>query len=109
MKKSLLGRLARFTARPWPEKARRAMSRCLRAFPQISLPVRLPFGAWWLARNDSCGQAILAGAFENHEHLAAAGDDVPVQLDQLDLQAAQFPRIFLLAKLRDGLDWATHS
>lgn len=33
----------------------------------MPLPVRLPFGAWWLAENDWCGKAILCGGLENAE------------------------------------------
>src|SRR5207302_9501913 len=40
---------------------------------------------------------------EDHEQRAAARDYVPMQLDQLDLQAAQLPRVFLLADPRRGL------
>jgi FkbM family methyltransferase len=67
MRKPLLERLTRFAARPWPEKMLWLASRSLRAFPWIPVPFRLPWGDWWLARNDYCSQAILAGCFENEE------------------------------------------
>ena len=35
--------------------------------PWFPLPVRLPFGSWWLAWNDVCGDAIFIGAFEEAE------------------------------------------
>jgi len=36
-------------------------------FPNFPIPVRLPFGAWWLAWNDVVGKAILKGSFEPAE------------------------------------------
>ncbi len=37
------------------------------AFPNFSIPGRLPFGAWWLAWNDVVGKTVLKGLFENEE------------------------------------------
>jgi FkbM family methyltransferase len=31
------------------------------------MPVRLPFGAWWVPRIDNLGEPLLAGTFETHE------------------------------------------
>jgi FkbM family methyltransferase len=36
-------------------------------FPRIPMPIRLPFGGWWLARNDFVGAALFHGGFENAE------------------------------------------
>lgn len=36
-------------------------------FPNFPIPVRLPFGAWWLAWNDVVGKAVLKGNFERAE------------------------------------------
>jgi len=36
-------------------------------FPNFPIPVRLPFGAWWLAWNDVVGKAVLKGTFERAE------------------------------------------
>jgi FkbM family methyltransferase len=36
-------------------------------FPDIPFPIRLPFGAWWLIRNDYSGTLIRKGRFENAE------------------------------------------
>ena len=36
-------------------------------FPNFPIPVRLPFGAWWLAWNDVVGKAVLKGTFEGAE------------------------------------------
>ena len=57
-----------FLQRPFDEKSRSIASRWLRLFPRIPVPVRLPFGAWWLARNDYTGNVILRGEFENSEY-----------------------------------------
>src|SRR5207302_5385885 len=57
-------------------------------------------------RHDALDRAVLAGGvapLEDHEQLAAVRDHVTMQLDQLDLQAAQLPRVFLLADPRCGL------
>ena len=66
---SFLGRLTRFAAKPWPSQARSLAFRWLRLFPFVPLPFRLPFGAWWLLRNDVIGATLLDGTFENAEHL----------------------------------------
>lgn len=36
-------------------------------FPSIPLPIRLPYGGWWLAANDVCGDAVFTGRFEENE------------------------------------------
>ena len=36
-------------------------------FPAIPFPVRLPFGAWWLARKDDLGSMLVGEGFENSE------------------------------------------
>jgi FkbM family methyltransferase len=38
-----------------------------RVFPSAPLPLRLPFGVWWLAGNDYSGSVIRDGKFENSE------------------------------------------
>jgi len=43
---------------------KRAWSRVL---PQVLLPVRLPYGGWWLAGDDVCDDAIFTGNFEISE------------------------------------------
>jgi FkbM family methyltransferase len=43
------------------------MYRWVRTFPSVPVPVRLPFGSWWLARNDFVGAALFQGGFENIE------------------------------------------
>jgi FkbM family methyltransferase len=67
MKKALLGRLVRFASKPWRRKLQSFGFRWIRYFPGIPLPIRLPFGAWWLVDNDSVGAAFLEGRFEESE------------------------------------------
>jgi tRNA (mo5U34)-methyltransferase len=60
-------RAARFFRKPMQEKARSAFFRWIRVFPGIPVPVRLPFGGWWLARNDFLSAALFYDGFENTE------------------------------------------
>jgi len=61
------GLLGRFLSKPWHQKRGSIYTRLTRAFPGIPFPVRLPFGAWWLARNDSISARVVYGGFENAE------------------------------------------
>jgi FkbM family methyltransferase len=36
-------------------------------FPSIPLPIRLPYGGWWLTINDKCSNAIFTNNFEKAE------------------------------------------
>ncbi len=36
-------------------------------FSNLPMPIRLPYGAWWLARNDALGLLIATTGFENAE------------------------------------------
>lgn len=60
-------RLRRFLQKPWREKAGSVLFRWVQVFPGIPIPVRLPFGGWWLARNDFVGAALFHGGFETTE------------------------------------------
>ena len=60
-------RIRRFLQKPWHEKASSFFFRWIRIFPHIPLPARLPFGGWWLARNDFLGAALFDAGFENSE------------------------------------------
>ena len=70
MKRSL-ERLQRFMRKPVRRQllALRIRSWCLwkRCAPGIPYPLRLPYGGWWLAVNDVCSDAIVAGTFEEAE------------------------------------------
>ncbi len=57
--------------RPWRESLWSLRFRFKRVWslllPWVPLPVRLKEGIWWLARNDTCGDAIFTGRFEEGE------------------------------------------
>jgi len=61
-------RLRRFVDKPWPEKVRSAGLYCRNAFPNLPIPVRLPFGSWWLAWQNDLGNHVLAGDYESAEY-----------------------------------------
>ena len=63
----LARRLIRFFQKSWPEKRASFGFRYFRWFPGAVLPLRLPYGVWWLARADFCGLALLSGSFEPRE------------------------------------------
>jgi FkbM family methyltransferase len=69
-----LPRMSRLAKKSLREKSRSARfrlgsakSRWLRALSDIPVPVKLPFGSWWLARNDHVGKPIREGKFERVE------------------------------------------
>ena len=68
----LFARLARFATKPWRDKFRSFGFRWIRYLPGIPLPLRLPFGVWWLAENDFAGAALLEGRFEDPERAFVA-------------------------------------
>lgn len=60
--------LRHFFRRPCRPRLRFRLKRMwAQLLPEIPLPVHLPFGAWWLASNDVCGDAIFSGDFEEPE------------------------------------------
>ena len=63
----MLPRIVRFLQKPWREKYRSFYSRWIRLFTGVPLPVRLPFGAWFLARSDYMSAAVVYGEFEPAE------------------------------------------
>jgi FkbM family methyltransferase len=60
-------RVWRFLQKPLHEKSRSFYGRWARIFPNVPVPVRLPFGAWWVARNDTFGSTLTYDGFENPE------------------------------------------
>jgi len=56
-----------FLRKPLREMTNVILYRWVQAFPRIPVPIRLPFGAWWLARNDFLGAALFCGGFEEIE------------------------------------------
>src|SRR5689334_15479164 len=64
---SLFSRLHRFLSCPLHEKSRSLYARWRKHFPSIPFPVWLPFGAWFIARNDYLGSTFTSDAFERAE------------------------------------------
>jgi len=64
-------RIWRFLRKPWHEKVRSLRYRFKRLWdkvvPSVPLPTKLPWGDWWLAWNDVCGDAVFVGDFEESE------------------------------------------
>jgi FkbM family methyltransferase len=67
----LLPRMWRFLYKPWREKRRSFYFRWIWVFPNVPVPVRLPFGGWWLARNDYVGATLFYDGFESAERTFA--------------------------------------
>jgi FkbM family methyltransferase len=82
----VLSRVGRFLQKPWREKIASLRYRWHAATASIPVPVRLPFGAWWLLRNDHLGGPIRAGEFETAE-LAFAGRFLQSGMTVLDIGA----------------------
>jgi FkbM family methyltransferase len=57
----------RFLHKPWHEMRRSFYVQWAQTFPNTPAPFRLPFGAWWLVRNDNTGQPLSKGVFEAAE------------------------------------------
>jgi FkbM family methyltransferase len=60
-------RVRRFWHKPWREKAKSFTYRWATFRSSIHLPLRLPFGAWWVPRRDNLDGPLLAGSFETAE------------------------------------------
>jgi FkbM family methyltransferase len=67
----LLPRMRRFLKKPWREKSRSFYFWWIRVSPNVPIPVRLPFGGWWLARNDYVGATLFYDGFESAERAFA--------------------------------------
>ena len=65
--RTLLVRLGQFLQKPWAGKFEVIGFHARRMFQGLPVPVRLPFGAWWLAGPDTLGSALVAEGFENAE------------------------------------------
>ncbi len=96
----ILNRMRRFMQKPRQEKVRSLCSRWLRTFPKIPLPIRLPFGAWWLVRDDHTGRPLSEGHFETAE-LAFTERFIQPGMTVLDL-GAHHGLYTLLASKRIG-------
>ena len=65
--RGLIVRTRQFLRKPWYEKARSVGFRLARSLPTIRMPVRLPFGVWWVPRRDSLTEPLLENTFETAE------------------------------------------
>lgn len=81
-------RVSRFLAKPWREKVHTLTNRWRSSVARIPVPVYLPFGAFWIARNDNIGQLIKNGNFERPE-TAFVGRFLTPGMTVLDLGANQ--------------------
>jgi FkbM family methyltransferase len=97
----------RFLLKPWVEKRKAVLfrwtvlrSRWESALSRIPIPIRLPFGAWWIFRNDNAGRPIRVGTFERAE-LAFATSFIQPGMTVLDL-GAHHGLYTLLASKRVG-------
>ena len=62
-------RLRKFVARPAHEKLKSLALRLRAFFPNMPVPLRLPYGAWHLIGNSHVDNALLTGDFESAEIL----------------------------------------
>jgi FkbM family methyltransferase len=60
-------RVSGFMAAPSRAKYIRLAQRARRVFPEMQIPLRLPFGAWWLAEKSALDQELLYNGFEGVE------------------------------------------
>jgi FkbM family methyltransferase len=64
---NILRRVGRFLHQPFHEKSKLLYARWRKIFPNVPFPVRLPFGAWWIARNDGFGASLTYHPLEASE------------------------------------------
>ncbi len=60
-------RIRRFLAGSMRSKYITLANRARRIFPHIPIPLRLPFGAWWLAKRSALDQELIYNEFERME------------------------------------------
>jgi FkbM family methyltransferase len=66
-------RLGQYLAQPTSAKYLILAKRLKRRLPRMTVPIRLPFGSWWLARKDHVSGPILDGDFETSELAFVSG------------------------------------
>jgi FkbM family methyltransferase len=64
---TLAQRVGRFLASPARRKYITLANRARRLFPDMPIPLRLPFGAWWLAEKSALDHQLIYGEFERME------------------------------------------
>jgi len=60
-------KISKFLAMPAKAKYVAVAQRFRRVFPRLPIPIRLPFGAWWIAENSALDFNLLTIGFENAE------------------------------------------
>jgi FkbM family methyltransferase len=64
---SVATRIGRFLTSPIKRKYVTMALRARRIFPEMPVPLRLPFGAWWLAEKGALDHELMYGGFEETE------------------------------------------
>jgi FkbM family methyltransferase len=64
---SVAQRIGRFLASPAKSKYITMALRARRVFPKMAIPLRLPFGAWWLAEKGALDHELMYNGFEETE------------------------------------------
>jgi FkbM family methyltransferase len=64
---SLPARIWRFLRRPRRAQYLSLAFRARRVFPEMPIPLRLPFGAWWLAQKSALDDDLIHDGFEDEE------------------------------------------
>lgn len=96
----LVGRAWRFLRRPRPQQYLSLAYRARRVFPGLPIPLRLPFGAWWLAHKSALDEDLLHEGFEDAE-VAFVGELLQPGMTVLDV-GAHHGLYTLLASKRVG-------
>ncbi|HKV26035.1 MAG TPA: FkbM family methyltransferase [Candidatus Acidoferrum sp.] len=66
-RKGIVHRVGRFLASPMRKKYLTLALRARRTAPRMPIPLRLPFGAWWLADNGALDHELMYNGFEERE------------------------------------------
>jgi FkbM family methyltransferase len=67
MQGTLAHRLWRFARAPRKAQYFTLMNRMRRIFPRMPIPLRLPYGKWWLAQESALDHELMHGSFEDAE------------------------------------------
>ena len=67
MRPSVARRVGRFLASPLKAKYITMALRARRVFPEMPIPLRLPYGAWWLAEKGALDHELMYNGFEETE------------------------------------------
>lgn len=60
-------RVRTFAKKPGQQKYLAVARRVRRVLPALPVPIRLPFGAWWLAEHSALDHELMSGGFEKAE------------------------------------------